>query len=179
MELSKEIIQKCKDCNPQAQKAVYQMLLPYLNSLCKRYLPFSSNRNDALQEAFINIFTKMDQFDVRKGEFKSWSARIAINTCLRHNKRMTSRKEIELSTTEYQIPISPDIISRLTNAEILKVLSRMPIEYFQVFNLFVVDGFSHDEIAGMLNIKTSLSRKRLARAREWISRRTELKSMIS
>ena len=91
-------------------------------------------------EAFINIFTKIDQFDNIKGEFKSWSARIAINTCLRHSKRMNSRKEIELSSTEYQIPISPDIISRLTNAEVLKVLSRMPIEYFQVFNLFIVDG---------------------------------------
>ncbi len=179
MNINKETIQKCKDCNPQAQKTVYETLLPYLNSLCKRYLPYSSNRNDALQEAFINIFTKIDQFDIRRGEFKSWSTKIAINACLRYTQKITFRKEIELSATEYQIPISPEIISRLTNAEILKILSKMPIEYFQVFNLFIVDGFSHDEIAEMLNIKSSLSRKRLARAREWIYRRKELKSMIS
>lgn len=179
MDISKDIINKCKACNPHAQKTVYETLLPYLNSLCRRYLPYSTNRNDALQEAFINIFTKIHQFDVGRGEFKSWSAKIAINACLQHSKKLTSRKEIELSTTEYQIPISPDVVSRLTNEEVLKVLSKMPLDYFQVFNLFVVDGFSHDEIAELLNIKSSLSRKRLARAREWISRRTELKSMIS
>jgi len=179
MEISKEIIQKCKDCNPKAQKAVYDILLPYLNSVCRRYLPYSSSRNDALQEAFIKIFTKIDQFDISRGEFKSWSTKIAINACLQHSKKITSRKEIEMSATEYQIPIGPDVIARLTNAEILKVLSKMPFDYYQVFNLFVVDDFSHDEIAKMLGIKTSLSRKRLARAREWIFQKTELKSMIS
>jgi len=179
MKISKDVIQKCKDYNPHAQKTVYEILLPYLNSLCRRYLSYSTNRNDALQEAFINIFTKIDQFDIRRGEFKSWSAKIAINACLQHSKKVSSRNEIELSSTQYQIPISPDIISRLTNEEVLKVLSNMPLEYFRVFNLFIIDGFSHDEIAEMLEIKSSLSRKRLARAREWISHRTELKSMIS
>ena len=179
MKIGKEVIQGCKDKNPKAQKVVYQLLLPYLNSVCRRYLPFSSNRSDALQESFIKIFTKIDQFDSQRGEFKSWTTRIAINTCIQQSKKIVARKETELSSTEYQIPITEDVISRLTNEEVLKVLSRMPLEYFQVFNLFVVDGFSHDEIAEMLEIKTALSRKRLARARAWISQRTELKSMIS
>ncbi|MEM9544340.1 MAG: sigma-70 family RNA polymerase sigma factor [Bacteroidota bacterium] len=179
MNVSNDIIQKCKNRNPQAQRKVYDMLLPYLNSICRRYLPYSSNRNDVLQETFIKIFTKIDQFDSKRGEFKSWSGKIAINACIQHSQKTITRKEIELSDTEYQIPIGPNIIARLTNAEVLKVLSRMPLEYFQVFNLFVVDGFSHDEIAELLNIKSTLSRKRLARAREWISNRTALKSMIS
>jgi len=179
MDITKEIIQKCKNYNPKAQRRVYEMLLPYLNSICKRYLPYASNRNDALQEAFINIFTKIDQFDLKRGAFKSWSAKIAINVCLQHSQKSTSRKEIELSATEYQIPINSNVISRITNEEVLKILSKMQLEYFQVFNLYVVDGFSHDEIGKMLDIKTSLSRKRLERAREWIAQRTELKSMIS
>lgn len=179
MDFTKDIIQKCKDYNPKAQRRVYELLLPYLNSICRRYLPYSSNRNDALQEAFINIFTKIDQFDAQRGAFKSWSARIAINVCLQQSQQSISRKEIELSATEYQIPINSNVISRITNEEVLKILSKMPLEYFQVFNLYVVDGFSHDEIAQMLCIKVSLSRKRLERAREWIAKRTELKSMIS
>lgn len=179
MNFSRDIIQKCKNHNAQAQKTVYETLLPYLNSICRRYLPHFSNRNDALQEAFINIFTKIEQFDNERGEFKSWATKITINACLQHHKKLKSRKEIELSATEYQIPISPDIIDRLSNEEVLKVLAKMPTDYFQVFNLFIVDGFSHDEISRMLDIKSSLSRKRLARAREWISQRTELKSMIS
>ena len=179
MNISRDIIQKCKKQNPHAQRTVYDILLPYLNSICRRYLPYSSNRNDALQEAFIKIFTKIDQFDINRGEFKSWASKIAINVCLQQSNKIISRKEIELSSTEYQIPISPEIISRLTNSEVLKVLAKMPKDYFQVFNLFVVDGFSHDEIADLLGIKSSLSRKRLARAREWISSRAEIKSMIS
>ena len=178
MNIGKDIIQKCKDRNPRAQRKVYDSILPYLNSICRRYMPYSSNRNDALQEAFINIFTKIDQFDIRKGRFESWAAKIAINACIAHSQKTVSRKEIELSSTEYQIPINSDVIARLTNTEVLKILSKMPYEHFQVFNLFVVDGFSHDEISELLKIKSSLSRKRLGREREWISRRTELKTMI-
>lgn len=179
MNINNTTIQECKKYNPQAQKLVYDTLLPYLNNICKRYLSDIQARNDVLQEAFIKIFTKINQFDINKGEFKSWSARIVINACLQYSDKTISRKETELSHTEYQIPINPDIINRLSNEEILMVLQKMPKAFYQVFNLYIVDGFSHDEIAKMLEIKTSLSRKRLGRARDWIARRTELRSMIS
>lgn len=179
MKVDRDTILKCKEFDPKAQKKAYTILLPYLNSICRRYLYQSSCRKDALQEAFINIFTKIHQFDIQRGAFDSWAAKIAINCCIQHSKKAASRKEIELSGSEYQIPINPEIVTRLSNEEVLKVLSQMPIDYFQVFNLFVVDGFSHDEISTMLGIKISLSRKRLSRAREWISMRTGLKSMIS
>ncbi len=179
MDINKATIQKCKEYNPQAQKLVYDSLLPYLNNICKRYLSDVQSRNDVLQEAFIKIFTKIQQFDYLRGEFKSWTARIVINACLQHSNKSISRKETELTTIEYQIPINPDIIDRLSNEEILLILRKMPNTYYQVFNLFIIDGFSHEEIAEMLNIKSSLSRKRLGRARDWIARRTELRSMIS
>ncbi|MDF1695404.1 MAG: sigma-70 family RNA polymerase sigma factor [Saprospiraceae bacterium] len=178
MQVRKDIIQKCKAFDPKAQKEMYDTLLPYLNSVCRRYLYNSSNRSDALQESFIKIFTKIDQFDINKGSFKSWSTKITINSCLQYGQKASSRNEIELSVAEYQIPISPEIIARLSNEEVLFVLSKMPTDYLQVFNLYIIDGFSHTEIAEMLNIKSSLSRKRLARARDWISHKTELKTMI-
>ena len=153
--------------------------MPYLNSICKRYLSDESSRKDALQEAFIKIFTKIDQFDIEKGEFKSWTARILINICLQYSNKTKSRKESEITSTEYQIPINPDIINRLSNEELIKLLNKMPEAYYQVFNLFVIDGFSHSEIAIMLDINSALSRKRLGRARDWISRRAQLRSMIS
>ena len=179
MKINNATIQECKKYNPQAQKLVYNTLLPYLNSICKRYLADLQSRNDVLQETFIKIFTKIDQFDPNKGAFKSWSARIVINACLQHSDKTISRKETELTSTEYQIPINPDIIDRLSNEEILTVLQKMPTAFYQVFNLYIVDGFNHDEIAAMLDIKSSLSRKRLGRARDWIARRMELRSMIS
>jgi len=179
MNINKATIQKCKEYNPQAQKFVYDALLPYLNSICKRYLSDSGSRSDVLQDAFIKIFTKIGQFDSNRGEFKSWTARIVINACLQHGNKKISRKETELTSIEYQIPMSPVIIDRLSNEEILSVLRKMPKAYYQIFNLYIVDGFSHDEIATMLEIKTSLSRKRLGRARDWIASKTELRSMIS
>lgn len=178
MKIPNDIILKCKALDSNAQKAVYVTLLPYLNSVCKRYLFNVNNRNDALQEAFIKIFTKIEQYNPEKGSFKSWSTKIAINCCLQLSIKEASRNEIELSPAEYQIPINPEIIGRLSNEEVIQVLSKMPKEHLQVFNLYVVDGFSHNEIADMLLIKPSLSRKRLARAREWIAQRAELKSMI-
>ena len=179
MNIDRDTILQCKKFNPQAQKLVYTTLLPYFNSIAKRYLTDASSRNDVLQEAFIKIFTRIDQFDIKKGEFKSWTARILINFCLQHSNKSISRKETALTTVEYQIPIRPDIVDQLSNEQILNMLRQMPKAYFQVFNLFIIDGFSHDEIATMLEIKSSLSRKRLGRAREWIASKAELRSMIS
>ena len=179
MNIPIETIRKCKRCDPSAQKSVYETLMPYLNGICRRYLFNESLKGDALQESFIKIFTKIDQFEEERGAFKSWATKITINTCLQMGKKASSRNEIPLTPAEYQIPISPEIIARLGNEEILKILSNMPVDFFHVFNLFIVDGFSHDEIGEMLGINAALSRKRLARARDWIARRTELKSMIS
>jgi len=173
--VSKEVdiglIARCIAGDQQAQKKLYDLTLPYLNVMCKRYLTNEANIKDVLQETFIRIFKNIDQFDVQRASFKTWVTKIAINNCLKNNTKESRISTEELSTALDQPKVDPIILSSLNNADIIKWLKQMPESYYAVFNLYVIDDFSHQEIAQLLNIEIPLSRKRLSRARDWIKKR--------
>lgn len=146
-------------------------MLPYLNVMCKRYLINEADVKDVLQETFINIFKNLNQFDIQKASFKTWATRIAINACLKNNAKNKRNETEEFVIDLHEIKISPDIINDLSNQEMLAWLKKMPHSYFEVFNMYVIDGFSHEEIAQFLGIEIALSRKRLSRARAWVKKR--------
>ncbi len=166
------MIEQCKANNRASQKQLYHMLLPYLSPVCKRYLNDSTFLNDVLQETFILIFTKLHQFDFDKGKFKTWAIKISINCCLKQNQKFARVKELEQDDLVLRKnSIHPKVLHKYSNDEIMQFLKRMPEQYFQVFNLFVLDGFSHKEIAELLDINDALSRKRLSRAKAWLEKR--------
>ncbi len=169
-EISLDLILRCRDKNPKAQKELYQKLLPMMVAICKRYLWNSSNMQDALQESFIAMFNNLHQFDVNKSSFKTWSSRITINACLGFNKRGAKNVSEELILNLHAPYIDPSYIDSMSDEELINYLEQMPFPYLQIFNLFVIDGFTHQEIADLLDIKVSLSRKRLARAKEWLQK---------
>lgn len=168
MEIKKECIEGCLRGENTAQRELYDLLLPYLNALCGRYLSDTSHRQDILQETFILIFNKIEQYDEQKGEFHSWASRIAINLSLKHNRSSKAEFYTQIESETTQPEVSPVVIDQLSNEELTRFLRTMPPKYYEVFNLFIIDGFTHKEIAGILEIKVSLSRKRLARARTWL-----------
>lgn len=142
----------------------------------KRYLRNEAELKDVIQETFIHIFKNLRQFDVRKASFKTWSTKIAINNCLKLNAKNNRSNTVELIVDLHEPKIEPDVIDTFTNEELLLWLKKMPFQYFEVFNMYVIDGFSHDEIAKLLNIESSLSRKRLSRARAWVKKRVGIES---
>jgi len=168
MEISKSCIEGCLRGDNSAQRELYDLLLPYLNALCGRYLKDVSHRKDILQEAFIIIFSSIEQYDKQKGEFHSWASRITINLSLKHNRSSRAEFYTHIESETNQPKVSPEVLDQLSNEELTRFLRTMPAKYYEVFNLFIIDGFTHDEIAEMLQIKVSLSRKRLARARAWL-----------
>ncbi len=168
MKVGKECIEGCLRGESAAQRELYDLLLPYLNSVCGRYLDNTSHRKDVLQEAFILIFKKIDQFDSSKGAFHSWASRIVINLSLKQNKGGKKLVHFQVEKDDDAIAVDPDVISQMSNEELIRFLRRMPPKFYEVFILFVVDGYTHEEIAEILGIKVSLSRKRLARARAWL-----------
>jgi|LauGreDrversion4_2_1035121.scaffolds.fasta_scaffold37692_4 RNA polymerase sigma-70 factor (ECF subfamily) len=171
MNVPEGYIKGCLEGNPVAQRELYNCLLPYLNAICNRYLKNTSLRHDVLQESFIAIFKKIDQYNPELGAFHSWSSRIVINNCLKHNQ--SAKKFIAFKTALYEKTIEPEALSLLGIEDIERFLKSMPEKYYEVFMLFVVDGFDHGQIAEILGIKVELSRKRLARARIWIQERLE------
>jgi len=168
MDIKEELIFKCKSKERFAQKKLYKVLLPYLAAVVRRYLFDKSFEKDILQESFIKIFRHIDQFDSSKGVFHKWAVRITINTCLTQNTKNSSIQEEELRIGEHDLILGPTQYSKISNEKLLKVLQGMPTQYFEVFNLYVIDEFDHKEIASMLSINEELSRKRLSRGKKWL-----------
>ncbi|MFK8007135.1 MAG: RNA polymerase sigma factor [Saprospiraceae bacterium] len=172
-QINLQLISLCLSKNGEAQRKLYNILLPYLNVMCKRYLVNSAELKDVLQETFIHIFKNLHQFDVQKASFKTWTTKIAINNCLKYNGKNNRNSTEELIIELHESTVTPTVFENISNEEMLLWLKKMPRNYFDVFNMYVIDGFSHDEIAKLLNIESSLSRKRLSRAREWLKKRLQ------
>lgn len=161
----------CLEGNRRSQHDAFRHLLPILRGVVRRYTWNESDVQDILQEAFIRIFKSINQFDKTKGSFTSWSKRIAINTAINEGKKRMRHKIME---HDLPVPIEPDVIHKMGLDDLVQALTAMPTDQHRVFNLHLVDGFSHKEIGEMLNITPDVSRQRLSKARRWIKRRFEL-----
>jgi RNA polymerase sigma-70 factor (ECF subfamily) len=168
MQISSDLIKACISQERKAQKQLYELLLSYLRAVANRYLRDISYSKDVLQESFVKIFKNIGTYNAQLAPCHQWAARIVINTCINYNQRVSVKSHEELTTIHNNIPITSETIRVISDEYLLFLLKQMPNEYFEVFNLFVIDDYSHQEIAEFLNINEALSRKRLSRAKEWL-----------
>lgn len=164
------MLHSCLAGHRAAQRQLYDRTLPYLHLVCRRYLRYPADLKDALQESYVAIFAGLGSYDPARANFKTWSTRVAINVCLRHNERYARRSTDELVVNLHEPAVSPEAYARLSAEELIAWLRRMPTAYFTVFNAHVIDGFSHQEIARLYGIEPELSRQRLRRARKWLKK---------
>lgn len=157
-----QLIQRCKKQDIKAQEQLYRL---YSRTLFAVSLKYSTNRQQAednLQDAFMMIFKKISQYK-DSGSFEGWLKRIVINTALQKYRKQAVFELIrEDQIKEPEIEIDEDAVSV---DYLLSLIHELPDRYRQVFNLYVLDGFSHREVAQMLNISQGTSKSNLARAR--------------
>lgn len=138
---------------------------------------YSRNRQEAednLHDGFITIFKKIDQFK-HKGSFEGWMKRIVINTTL---EKYRKEKVFHLVQEEIEEEVSVEVEENNINIDILlEIIQELPTRYRLVFNLYVLDGFSHKEIAEMLNISEGTSKSNLSRARLILKNKLEIKEI--
>lgn len=143
--------------------------------ICLRY---SSDKNDAadiLQNALIKILTKLDLFDERKGSFKSWSSRIVVNENLMFLRtKMKSFEMDDLDDELYVADQNETPLQHLSAKELLDMIKQLPVGYKTVFNLYVIEGYSHKEIAVMLGISIGTSKSQLYKARKYLQEKLEI-----
>jgi len=134
---------------------------------------------DVLQDAFIKIFRNLEKFE-GKGSFEGWMRRIVVNTALKNYNKSSFKKE-RIGLEDYQeASMDPDVISSLYKEELLKVIEELPNGYRVVFNLYVIEGFSHREIAQELKIQESTSRSQLVKARKMLqSKITQIMRIVA
>ncbi len=160
-----KIIQGCKKANPKAQEKLYKHFFSYGMSIAIRYSYTIDEAHEILNDAYMKIFTKIEQFNA-KHSFKSWFRVILVNTAVdyyRKNAKLRLHSEIEQSErSEY----SEEIVDNLTVENLMDMLNELSEKQRMVFNLYEIEGYSHKEIAVLLNISETSSRTLLTRAKK-------------
>ncbi len=163
----KKLIQACINEDKSAQKALYEMFSAKMYFVCLRYARHDAEAQDILQDAFIKVFDKLDSFRFN-GSFEGWVRRIMVNTALNYCRKSAYKYE-NIGIEDYQDKVvNSKAISLLSEQELLGMIQKLPDGYRMVFNLYIIEGYSHKEIAEMLAISENTSRSQLAKARKWM-----------
>lgn len=162
-----ELIKGCIEQNPACQRMLFEKYAGKMMGVCLRYAQDSMEAEDMLQDAFVKIFQYIGQFKF-EGSFEGWIRRIVVNTAIRHlERKKMSFKEID--DHQPDLPsVDPSAYHFLGEEDLMKLISALPEGYRMVFNLSVIEGYSHDEIAEMLKIQAGTSRSQLVKARKML-----------
>lgn len=165
MQTEKELIQSCIKGNRNSQRMLYEQFSGKLFALCLRYAKDRADAEDYLQEGFIKIFTNLGQYKF-EGSFEGWMRRVIITTALQHLRKDKQQPEYELPEKHIALADgSDDVLDKLSADELMEHIQALPAGYRTVFNLYVLEEFSHKEIAAELGISEGTSKSQLARAR--------------
>ncbi len=158
------ILSKCKKGDRKAQKELYDYYSPLFFAICKRYIPSSDEAEDAMLKGFFKIFTKISNFK-DNGSFEGWMKRIMINESLML-LRQTKNFNLSLDEDFHDIASEENIIGQLEYQTLLASIELLPVGYRTVFNMHVIEGYKHREIAEILQISINTSKSQLIQAKK-------------
>lgn len=166
------LVRKSRKNNRRAQQKLFKACFAYGMSICLRYTDTETQAEEAFSEGFVKVFTQLDRYDESRS-FKGWLRRILINTAIDlHRREKPHRYQVEI---ENAVPLHFDecTLDRLSADEIRQLIGELPPAYRNVFNLYVVEGYNHREIAEMLGISEGTSKSNLSKARARLQARIE------
>lgn len=161
--MNEKIIQACKKQRRDAQRQLYEYMAPKLYYLCKRYLKKEEEIEEVLANSFFIIFTKIDQLKEVKA-FEGWAKKIAVNQCLAQLKKNLNFN-LYLDDVSYSNQPLADEMTDLEEEDLLNLVKYIPEGCRTIFSLFVIEGYSHKEIADQLNITEGTSKSQLNAAK--------------
>jgi RNA polymerase sigma factor (sigma-70 family) len=159
------ILEGCRNQTRESQKLLYREFYAYGMSICLRYADNRDEAAEILNDGFMKIFNSIRQFDLSK-PLKPWLRTIMVNTSINHyrqKQRIIQAEEMERASQESE---AESIISGISYQEIIGMLQKLPPSYRTVFNLHVIEGYRHEEIAKMLSITAGTSKSNLFKAKE-------------
>ncbi|MEO9476142.1 MAG: sigma-70 family RNA polymerase sigma factor [Cyclobacteriaceae bacterium] len=169
-----KLINACKKSDEGAQEELFLKFRRYAMGVCLRYTRSEEEARDILQEGFIKVFKSIKQLK-DPNQLKSWIRKIMVNQCINHyhkNLKFDHHEiidELEISDDRHQ-----DVLSDISTEEILKLINKLPDGYRIVFNMYAIEGYSHDEIAEKLEITEVTSRTQLFKARRILKKQLTL-----
>jgi len=166
-----QLLNGCIKQDRKCQKALYKAFYGFSMSICLRYAADRDDAAEVLNQGFYKVFTKIETYDASR-PFKAWIGRIMTNTAIDHyraNLKMAYAEDLENAEHIGEVSVADN---NLNYNDLLGMVQQLPQGYRTVFNLFAIDGYSHEEIANMLNINVGTSKSNLFKARQ------KLKQMI-
>lgn len=160
-----ELIDGCLKSNRRSQELLYRQLYGYAMGVCLRYSKSKDEAREILNDGFYKVFTKLESFD-RERPFKTWLARIMINTAIDYYRHEVGKDIFVHEEVATEFPVQEAVISKLAYEELVTLIQSLTPAYRLVFSLYVIDGYTHDEIAEQLKITPGASKSNLSRARE-------------
>ena len=158
----------CLRNNASAQEALYNRFSPRMLGVCYRYAKNREDAEDMLQDGFIKVFTQIHQYR-NEGALEGWIRRIVVHTCiniLKKNKKFSDSVDI---TNANSVHVREEMIPSIMQAkQVVECIRSLPLGYKTVLNLYAIEGYSHKEIAFMLDIEESTSRSQYTRAKSML-----------
>lgn len=162
-----ELIRGCIGQDARCQRMLFDKYAGKMMSVCLRYANDTMEAEDMIQDAFVKVFQYIGQFKF-EGAFEGWIRRIVVNTAIRHlEKKKLHFKDID-DNSQHAPKIEAQAYNHLGEDDLMKLINQLPDGYRLVFNLNVIEGYSHEEIAEMLNIQAGTSRSQLVKARKML-----------
>lgn len=159
-----DLIRACVRKERWAQQVLYEEFYSTLMAICLRYTKNEDEALDLLHESFIKIFRSINKYQVGTS-LGAWMRRITVNTAIDHYRKNTRRRTEDIDLAFDLSSQDADAVSKCSEKEILAAIQRLTPAYQTVFNLYIIEGYSHKEIAKELNITESTSRSNLVKAR--------------
>lgn len=162
-----EIVRRCLHNDTLAQNELYRRYAGKMMAVCMRYARNRDTAADIVQDGFVKIFINLQSFK-GEGSFEGWMKRIMINTALKQYKKdLKFKNDVDIEEA-YTVSFQHDIVGQLSAKELMNHIQQLPDGYRTIFNLYVIEGYQHNEIGEMLNISEGTSKSQLSRARNYL-----------
>ena len=162
------ILSGCLQNDAGAQRELYTRYSPKMLSVCYRFAHNREDAEDMLQEGFIKVFSQVHTFQ-NKGAFEGWIRRIIVHTCINHLKKNKKFNESVDIIYANGVQVREESVPSIVQAkQIVECIRLLPLGYRTVLNLYAIEGYSHKEISGMLDVEESTSRSQYTRAKQML-----------
>jgi RNA polymerase sigma factor (sigma-70 family) len=163
--LTPELINGCIKKDRRSQKELYRLYYGYAMRICLRYAKNKDEAVEMINDGFMKVFMNIQRYDVER-PFNAWLSTIMINTSIDYYRNRIKQIEMEELNGKHEMEDSENVLSHLNYEDLIKLVQKLSYAYRTVFNLFAIDGYSHEEISSMLSISVGTSKSNLFKARE-------------